>query len=140
LEAHGIPFGPQLVKHYGYYSEKDEKIIDEKIIDELLSMPDPPTAIFAGYDPLAIGAINTLHRKGKAIPKDLSVIGFGDIMMAPYCHPPLTTLKEPMEEIGQKTALLLIDQIEKRGKISELRTMVLRPELVVRDSCGPVPQ
>lgn len=91
-----------------------------------------PTAFFCFSDEMAIGALSALRQAGLRCPEDVSVVGFDDIHMAPYTWPALTTVRQPMHEIGQQTVELLIDIIE--GRVTERVNLTLPHQLVVRDS------
>ena len=77
----------------------------------LMALPSPPTAIVAGNDLIAIGAITALKRLGKRVPEDLSVIGFDDIPMAELYDPPLTTIAQPLYEMGAHAMRAILDRI-----------------------------
>ncbi len=76
---------------------------------DLLSMPNPPSAILCGNDLMAIGVMEAAAEKGLRVPEDLSVMGYDDQELARYTHPPLSTLVLPNYEMGQKAAEILID-------------------------------
>src|SRR5205823_10333083 len=76
--------------------------------EELLASGEPPTAIFCFNDEMAIGVINAAKRSGLRVPRDLSVVGFDDIRFARYTDPPLTTVAQPMRDIGEGTVRLLL--------------------------------
>jgi len=131
LTANGIPFTPDLVWHNELHPDEDEKIVTE-----ILNLQQPPTAINVLYDPIAINVINILANRGISIPEEMSVIGFGDILMSTYSRPPLTTIKEPLEQIGREAAAILVDKIEHSDRFADDREIVLEPELIIRGSCG----
>jgi LacI family repressor for deo operon, udp, cdd, tsx, nupC, and nupG len=74
----------------------------------LLAMPEPPTAIFCFNDEMAMGVLDHAHRVGVQVPRDLSVVGFDDIRFSRYTDPALTTVAQPMREIGEGTVKLLL--------------------------------
>ncbi|MCI0578195.1 MAG: LacI family transcriptional regulator [Chloroflexi bacterium] len=94
------------------------------------------TALFAQNDRMAIGAIRALSEAGRRVPQDVSVAGYDDIPVAGYCTPPLTTIRQPMQELGALATRLLIQAIEKPGSIRG--EVLLKGELVRRDSCTVV--
>jgi LacI family transcriptional regulator len=98
----------------------------------LLSQEDPPTAIFASSDMLALGTLEYAKAMGIAVPGQLAVVGFDDIELASYAG--LTTVRQPMEELGRKSALLVLDLL--KGKRLTEEQCELPLELVVRNSCG----
>jgi DNA-binding LacI/PurR family transcriptional regulator len=94
---------------------------------------DPrPTAILAGTDQLAFGAIEAAREAGLAVPGDLSVVGFDDVPAAAWAQPALTTIRQPLLEKGELAGRLLI------GEAAD-REIILPVELVVRGSSGPPP-
>ena len=96
------------------------------------------TAVFASNDLLAIGALRAAAELGRPVPKALSVIGFDGIEMGAYTNPPLTTAGFSIRAIGETAATVLIDRIAGRG--TEVRDIVVKPELIRRESTGPVPK
>jgi LacI family transcriptional regulator len=98
----------------------------------LLDLKDPPTAVFAGNDEIALGVIETARTRGLRIPEDLSVVGFDDTLLARTASPPLTTVRQPLREMGGvalRTALRLAD-----GEKLESHHVELATELVIRAS------
>jgi DNA-binding LacI/PurR family transcriptional regulator len=102
---------------------------------KLLTMPDPPTAIFAGNDEIAIGVLEAARELGVRIPEDLSLVGYDDRPISALLTPRLTTVKQPFVRIGEHATQLLLERIE--GKEVAPITHWLTPELVIRDSTGP---
>lgn len=103
---------------------------------DLLSLPDPPTAIFAFNDSMAIGAMRAVAERGLRVPDDISVVGFDDTIEASITVPALTTVRQPLAELGRTAVSLLLRQIENR-RIEPLR-VELATRLVVRDSAAPL--
>ncbi len=99
---------------------------------QLLDLPEPPTAIFASNDVSAIGVLDAARTRGLRVPDDLSVIGFDDIPMAALLNPPLTTIRQPLQDMGRIATTLLLDRI--REPEQEKSSVVLPTELVVRGS------
>ena len=102
----------------------------------LLRLPQPPTAIFAGNDRIALAAMEAARDSHVAVPEELSLIGFDDTPPASLVTPPLTTVRQPLEQIGEKAARLLIARVE--GQPVAPTTHLLEPELIVRGSTAPV--
>jgi DNA-binding LacI/PurR family transcriptional regulator len=94
------------------------------------------TALFAQNDRMAIGAIRALNEAGRRVPHDVSIVGYDDIPGAGYCTPPLTTIRQPMQELGALATRLLIQAIEKPGSVQG--EVLLKGELIRRDSCAPL--
>jgi LacI family transcriptional regulator len=105
---------------------------------ELLSRPDPPTAVFAFNDNVAIGVINVARRLGLSVPEDLSVVGFDDTVQATIVTPTLTTIRQPLAELGRLGVSLLMRLVE--GQRLDALRIELATTLVVRDSTGPAPR
>ena len=106
-----------------------------KSVRQLLSLPEPPTAIFCHNDVMAIGAIQEAKRLGLRVPQDLSVVGFDDIQFAQYCDPPLTTISQPRYEIGRQAMLMMLEIL--RGHDVRAGSRLLETQLVVRQSAAP---
>lgn len=102
--------------------------------DELLARRMPPTAIVGANDEIAMGVLEAARDAGITVPQSLAVTGWDDIPAARHLSPPLTTVRQPMLDIGRRAAALLHDQITTTR--SEPRHEVLPTELVVRSSCG----
>jgi LacI family transcriptional regulator len=101
----------------------------------LLDLAEPPTAVFAGNDEIALGVIETARTRGLRTPEDLSVVGFDDTLLAKMASPPLTTVSQPLREMGGvalRTALRLAN-----GEKIESHHIELATELVVRASTAP---
>ena len=98
----------------------------------LLNLPSPPTAIFASNDEMAFGAIRAARDAGLRVPEDISVVGFDDIRFAAFVDPPLTTIRQPGQEIGRRAMGHLV-KILGGERITD-RRMLLPTELIVRGS------
>jgi LacI family transcriptional regulator len=109
----------------------------EQAAEELLSRPDPPTAVFAFNDNAAIGLLNVARRRGLSVPGDISVVGFDDTFQATIVTPQLTTVRQPLAELGRLGVSLLMRLIE--GQRLDAMRIELATTLVVRDSTGPAP-
>ena len=101
-------------------------------LEQLLELPQPPTAIFCHSDIMALGALSLAKRRGLKIPEDLSIIGFDNISLSEFCDPPLTTVSQPRFDIGREAMLLLLDQLSGQNVSSGSR--LLDCELVLRGS------
>ena len=128
LEANGLPFDPKLVKHGD--SKHDSGV---RLCDELLSLPNPPDAIFTGNNLITLGALETIHKRGVKIPQEVAIIGFDDMYWSISLNPPLTAVFQPAYEIGRRSGELLIQRIKdpKRPTIQ----MMLSAQLMIRSSC-----
>jgi LacI family repressor for deo operon, udp, cdd, tsx, nupC, and nupG len=103
--------------------------------EALLAWNEPPTALFCFNDMMAIGAIASARARGLRVPHDLSVIGFDDIRVAAFMDPPLTTVAQPMREIGEGAVRLLLEIL--RGDGVQPVSVTLPHTLVVRGSTAP---
>jgi LacI family transcriptional regulator/LacI family repressor for deo operon, udp, cdd, tsx, nupC, and nupG len=103
-------------------------------VNHLLQLDNPPDAIFAINDPTAIEAIKIIRKKGLQVPEDIAVVGFSNDYVSELIDPPLTTVSQPVKEMGSTAARLLIDQINR--EVSEWKSIirVLKTELIVRKS------
>lgn len=108
----------------------------QEVTRQLLQRNQPFTAIFAFNDVTAIGAVSALREAGLRVPKDISVLGFDDIMAASMHHPPLTTIHQPLRSMGQVAASTLLSLI--RGEVPQPHpgAITVYPKLVVRKSTG----
>lgn len=104
---------------------------------QLLERKETFTALFAYNDLAAIGAIWAFQEAGLRVPEDVSVVGFDDVPIAVFSKPGLTTIRQPLEQMGRIAAKTLIDRIENRAEY--LPEIVIEPELIVRASTGPAP-
>jgi LacI family repressor for deo operon, udp, cdd, tsx, nupC, and nupG len=105
--------------------------------ERVLSRPDPPTAIFCFNDEMAMGVIETAWRLSVDVPRDLSVVGFDDIRFARHTHPPLTTIAQPMRQIGEGTVQLLLGILAGGDEMDTPASVTLQHRLVVRASTAP---
>ncbi len=103
----------------------------------LLALGQPFTALFAFNDVSAIGAMRAFLDAGLSVPEDVSVVGFDDIQSAAFQNPSLTTVRQPLHEMGTTAGRILLDQLAGRDPADRVVTVV--PELVTRASTGPAP-
>lgn len=111
LAAHGIPLDPELVMCAGSFDIRDAY----DAVCEKLRQGAEFTALFAIADSMAIGAMRALRDEGRAVPQDCSVIAIDGLELSAYIEPPLTTLCQPMEEMGQRSAQILLGLIHGHG-------------------------
>jgi DNA-binding LacI/PurR family transcriptional regulator len=128
LEAAGMVFDPSLVAWADWSFRSGYQAAQE-----LLARGPLFSALFVHNDQMAIGALRALHEAGCRTPEDVSVVGYDDIPMAEYCQPPLTTIRQPMREVGALATRLLIQAVEKPG--APQKELLLKTELILRDSC-----
>jgi LacI family repressor for deo operon, udp, cdd, tsx, nupC, and nupG len=104
------------------------------LTEKLLALQTPPTAIFAANDEMAIGAIKAIKQQGLRVPDDIAVAGFDDIQMSSIFEPALTTIAQPVFEIGSTAMELLVRLMEKKEVMKQ--RFVLEDRLIIRQSCG----
>lgn len=129
LAKAGIPFDESLIEA-GDWSYKS----GYEAMKRLYAKAPQITALFAQNDRMAIGAMRALQEAGRRIPDDIAIVGYDDIPVASYTNPPLTTMHQPMQEVGRVAARLLIESIEKPDVNKEI--VLLKTRLVVRGTCG----
>lgn len=126
LEQAGIACDVTLIRHTG----DNSYAAGEQAATALLTLPAPPTAVFAVSDILAIGLIKGFRRSGRRVPEDVAVVGFDDVPIAEVFEPGLTTVAQPMLALGAAAVEMLLERIE--GRAPDHR--VLPHRLVVRQS------
>jgi LacI family transcriptional regulator len=131
LEDAGIAVDPTLIRPGDF-----TQLAGCEQTSVLLDLPDPPTAIFAGCDAQAMGVYSTLHARGLSIPADMSVIGFDDVAIASLVTPALTTVRQPLTEMGRTATRMLLRNIADEP-LDSMR-VELTTTLLVRDSCAPL--
>jgi LacI family transcriptional regulator len=132
MDGAGLPVPPEFVRS-GDFRHSDGL----REGGALLDLPEPPTAIFAGSDETAVGVLEAARARGLRIPEDLSIVGFDDTELARLSSPALTTVRQPLQEMGKvalRTAMRLAADEEVESHHVELAT-----ELVVRRSTAPAP-
>ncbi len=132
LEDHHIAFDPELVSEGDFLQPQGYQCAYQ-----LLSLPHPPTALFVSNDVMAFGAMEAARDLGLRIPTDLSIIGFDDIPQAAHMHPPLSTVHQPLEEMGRSAVDLLFKYIA--NPLAEIERVELSTRLILRESCQPLP-
>ncbi|PTS88148.1 MULTISPECIES: LacI family DNA-binding transcriptional regulator [unclassified Caulobacter] len=107
LDRAGLAYEPRYVRQ-GYFDFASGEAAAEMLLD----LPNAPTAIFASNDDMAAGVLAVAHRRGLALPEQLSVAGFDDIALAGQIWPPLTTVRQPTREMAYAAAALLFEGVE----------------------------
>jgi len=128
LRTHGIPFQQELLIESNFRQRSGFQSAQQ-----LFDLPEPPTAVIACNDLLALGAISAAQEAGYTIGQDISITGFDDILVSEYAN--LTTIHQEGQEFGAMLASMLI-QIIKKEPIAE-KQIIVKPELVIRQSSGP---
>ncbi len=132
LDAAGVPLDEQMVRT-AWFSFEDGLAVAR----ELLSLPNRPTAILCGNDLQALGVYEAAQRAGLCIPRDLSVVGFDDITNTRWCSPAMTTVRQPVLEMGATAAKMALSLAA--GETLTQTRIELATSLVVRDSTAPPP-
>ncbi|MFH8251374.1 LacI family DNA-binding transcriptional regulator [Microbacterium sp. B2969] len=127
MTSAGLPVDPEWVR-YGDLQRDG----GERHAMELLRLPDPPSAIFAGNDLQALGVLHAAAAQGVVVPRDLSVVGFDDLAIAELASPRLTTIHQPLREMADQATRLVLQLLE--GPQPEVTRVELATSLVVRDS------
>ena len=129
LQALGLESHPEYEQVGDWYTESGERAMQA-----LLALPNPPTAVFAAADLMAVGAMKAARDAGLGVPEDLAVVGFDDIQLASLVNPALTTIHQDKVGLGRAAARALLEQIENPD--SSPAALTLPVELIVRASCG----
>jgi LacI family transcriptional regulator len=129
LEGAGIAHDESCVAH-GHWSYES----GYTAMQHLLAQCPQITALFSENDCMAIGAMRAVREAGRRIPDDMAIVGYDDIPPASYCYPPLTTVHQPMQEVGRLATRLLVQMIQDPDM--ERRETLLKPQLVRRATCG----
>jgi len=130
LAAGGVMPDPRLVIESDFHASGGRQVVQS-----LLDLEDPPTAIFAFNDMLAVGVLQAARARGLRVPEDLSVVGFDDTFEASIVTPPLTTVRQPLAEMGRMAVALLVRLLQNQ-RIEALH-VELQTKLVVRESTAP---
>lgn len=124
LQAAGLPYDPELVRVGGYRA-----VETTEAAHELLSLPNRPSAVFAANDLSAIRVLEVAAEMGIRVPEELSVVGFDNVPEAANCSPALTTVSQPMHQIGAEAIRILMELLNGESKEEHLRlpaSMVIR--------------
>ena len=133
LVAAGIPVDPSLMVEGGF-----EYQIAFAACGRLFDRDDPPTAVFASNDSMAVAIVNALHRRNVHVPEEVSVVGANDDLHAVHVEPQLTTVRLPVVAAGQRAAELILAAIGRPTPAEPVRE-ILASELIVRGSTAPPP-
>lgn len=128
LQLHSIPYNEELLSS-GTYSEDGGYFA----MTRLLSLDNPPTAVFAGNDLMAMGAMLAIREAGLTIPDDIAIIGFDDIPTAKLVYPALTTVAQFQRNLGQRAAEMLMERLNDTAPENG-RSVEMPYELIIRDT------
>jgi LacI family repressor for deo operon, udp, cdd, tsx, nupC, and nupG len=133
IEAAGLPYREELIRNGEYTLEAGQECTEVVLLAK-----HRPTAIFCMCDEMALGCLYTLKENGFSVPEDMSVVGFDNIRFARFFSPALTTVAQPVDDIGRRCVEVLLDIID--GKDIENSNVILPHELIVRDSTASAPK
>jgi LacI family transcriptional regulator len=131
LVEQGLTPDPQLIQEGDFFQPRGYACAQA-----LLALPQPPTAIFASNDVSAFGVMEAVRDRGRRIPDDISIVGFDDIPQAAQVNPPLTTVRQPLEQMGRTAARMLLEIMDDPSHPAQ--RLQLATELVVRRSTRSV--
>jgi LacI family transcriptional regulator len=131
MKGAGLEADRRLIRFTSNFTESEGARTFRKLLDDKREF----TAVFAGNDLLALGCYDVMTEAGVRCPDDISIIGFNDIPFMDKLSPPLTTIRIPQGQIGERTAELILKRLEDPS--TEPVTLLLEPELVVRGSTAP---
>lgn len=128
-EAH-IPFDPDLI-----VPGTGRAGGGERALPVLMALAEPPTAVFCYNDMMAIGLLRAARETGLAVPTDLAVVGFDDVLLASYVFPPLTTIAQPKIDMGQRAMEMALALIKTEDPVKAgISDIVVKGQLIVRES------
>ncbi len=129
LEAADLPFLPELVAHGDGKPEGGMRAMEK-----LLALAEPPTAVFCYNDLSALGALRVIQWHGLNVPLDISIVGFDDLFIASYTNPPLTTIRQPKQQMGRMAMEILLKLF---SGLNSTTNMKVSGELIIRGSTAP---
>ena len=130
MTSAGVRIEPEWVRYGDFRREGGERHARD-----LLRLPDPPTAIFAGNDLQALGVLHAAHALGFTVPQDLSVVGYDDLAIAELARPRLSTIHQPLREMAEQATRIVLQLLD--DVPPEVTRIELATSLVVRDSTAP---
>ncbi len=125
MQKHGLPMDESLIVYHDL-TEENARLCARHLLD----LPQPPEAIFAVNDPSALEVLLLAKQRGIKVPQDLGIVGFSNDPVSALIEPSLSTVDQPVWEIGEQSALLLLEQLDQ----PRVETKVLQTRLIVRDS------
>lgn len=130
LHAHHLPELPELIYKGDFFQTSGVTGANA-----LLALPEPPSAIFASNDVMAMGAMDAIRHRGLRVPEDVSIVGFDNIPQSAMVYPPITTVHQPLEQMGREATRLLLQML---GEAEFPHTRIDLPtKLIPRASCAP---
>jgi DNA-binding LacI/PurR family transcriptional regulator len=140
LKEFDIEFDPEYIQELDEVSVHTEmrninlNYLGYEPMKKLLKLPEPPTAVFLLFDLLAVGAYRAIKSEGLSVPEDISIIGFDNVDFSCYMEVPLTTMAQPVQEIGETAVAVLLERMLKPEK--EVQEVRLKTQIITRNSCG----
>jgi DNA-binding LacI/PurR family transcriptional regulator len=134
LERAGLPLDPAFVQHGDFLRSSGERAVDDWLARPDSALPD---AIVCANDEMALGVLTRLVKAGVRVPEDVRVVGFDGVEVARLSNPPLSTVRQPLDDLAMMAVRTVMDQIAGR-KVAPVQT--LQTHLVIRESCGCVLQ
>jgi len=134
MRDHGLAYRDELVAYGDFYTDSGRHAMTA-----LLALDEPPTAVIAASDMMALGAIRAAADAGVSVPGDVSVVGFDDIQFADHANPPLTTLRQDKAGLGTAAGRVLARIVQGDDAAAE-QVVVLPVELIARGSTAPAPR
>lgn len=131
MARHGLPVRDNYLLQVGYWREAGYEGLQQ-----LMSLPEPPTAVFCGGDGIAVGAYAYCADKGIVIPDDVSIVGFDDAPFLQHMSPGLTTVHHPLIQIGAMATTLILEKLdsEAAGNPKPAEHLVMTAEMIMRES------
>ena len=133
MAAHKLESKPSMIREVPFDDLKEGV---RRELKELIMQPNSVDAIFVANNNLAIRVLECLNEMELRIPQDIAMVVFDDIEMFKFCHPPITAVAQPIENIGYAALDTLLTKIDSKDKDADSITTVLEPTLVIRRSCG----
>ncbi|WP_022823282.1 LacI family DNA-binding transcriptional regulator [Hymenobacter norwichensis] len=134
LHEYGLPVVEELIFNCDMTLEDGERGIDY-----LLSLPEPPDAVFSSSDFSVVGALQLLKQRGVRVPQDMALVGFSNETFTSFTDPLLTSVDQRCEQMGQAAVRLFLEMREENDGLFSPRRVVLQPDLMVRGSSGTKP-
>ncbi len=139
LQEHGVSFDAALVRDGDSRQGSGSALTRALLTRDVPADADhePPTALLVGNNLMTLGALETIHLMGLRIPDDVAIVGYDDMPWALALNPPLTAVRQPGFEMGERAAELLLQRLDDPGR--DTTVVTLQPTLIARQSCGAKP-
>jgi len=131
LEQNHLPFREELVLLNNLQERND--ILGRALMDKLLTLPKPPNAVFCYNDLLAVGAIHSVRAHGLRVPRDVAIIGCGNLGLSAYLEVPLSSVDQGTQQLGERAAKLALAIVESKKPLTP-KTTLIQPHVVARAS------